>query len=68
MPDLVKRVARLEQVGSGGKTHVVVVREGQDSEEAKQRYLHDHPDAAQGKLAFFHTQVPEPDPLPAEFA
>lgn len=68
MRDLHKRIAKLEQAGPGGKIHVVVVRSGQDPEEAKQRYLHDHPEAAEGNIVFFHTNVPEPDPLPAEFA
>jgi len=68
MRDLQKRIAKLEQLGPQGKIHVVVVRAGQDPEEEWQKYLHDHPEAAQGKIAFFHTNVPEPDPLPAEFA
>ena len=68
MRDLQKRVARLEQVGPGGKTHVVVVRAGHDPEAARQKYLHDYPEAAQGKLTFFHTHIPERQPLPPEFA
>lgn len=68
MRDLTKRVARLEQVGSGGKTHIVVVRAGQDPEAMRQKYLRDHPEAAQGRIAFFHTNIPERLPLPVEFA
>ena len=68
MRDLQKRIARLEHAGPGGKTHVVVVRAGQDREAVKQSYLRDYPEAAQGRIAFFHTNIPERQPLPAEFA
>jgi len=65
MRDLAKRVTRLERVGPGGKTHVVVCRDGQDPEAARQRYLLNYPEAAQGRMAFFYTHLPERQPLPA---
>lgn len=68
MRDLQKRIARLEHAGLGGKTHVVVVRAGQAPEAMRQKYLRDHPEAAQGRIAFFHTNIPERLPLPVEFA
>lgn len=68
MRDLQKRIAKLEHLGPQGKIHVVVVRDGQDPEAARQKYLIDYPDAAQGKLIFLHTHVPELQPLPAKFA
>lgn len=68
MRDLQKRIVKLERVGPGGKTHVVVVRDGQDPKAARQKYLLDYPDAAQGKLIFLHTHIPPRQPLPAEFA
>lgn len=68
MRDLQKRVTKLEQLGPQGKAHIVVVAAGQNPNEAEQAYLLDHPDAKQGKLITYLTNVPEPDPLPAEFA
>jgi len=68
MRDLQKRITRLEQSGSQGKVHIVVVAAGQDPTEAEQAYLLDHPDAKQGRLITYRTNIPEPDPLPAEFA
>ena len=67
MRDLQKRISKLEQVGPGGKTHVVVVHAGQDPEAMRQQYLRDYPEAAHGRLAFFRTNIPECLPLPVEF-
>jgi hypothetical protein len=67
MRDLTKRVAKLEQVGPGGKTHVVVCRDGQDPEAMRQQYLRDYPEAAHGRVAYLHTHIPPRQPLPAEF-
>ena len=68
MRDLQKRISKLEQLSPGGKTHVVVVRAGQDPEAMRQQYLRDYPKSAQGRLVFFHTNIPERQPLPVEFA
>ncbi len=68
MRDLQKRIAKLEQAGPQGKAHIVVVAAGQDPSEEERAYLLDHPEAKQGKLITVVTNVPGPDPLPAEFA
>lgn len=68
MRDLQARIVKLERVGPGGKTHVVVCRDGQDPEAMRQKYLHDYPEAAHGRIAYLHTHIPERLPLPAEFA
>ena len=68
MRDLQKRITRLEQFGPQGKVHIVVVAAGQDPSAAEQTYLLEHPEAKQGRLITYLTNIPEPDPLPAAFA
>lgn len=68
MRDLQKRIAKLEQIGPQGKAHIIVVHQGQTSEEAQQRYVEHYPEGSKAKLIYIDWPIPEPDLLPAAFS
>jgi len=67
MRELQRRITRLEQARTGG-TPLVFVPMGSTPEEAKAEWLAAHPGECPGKIDVFISSIPEPDPLPEEFA
>jgi len=65
MHELRRRITRLEQARTG-ETPLVFVPMSSTLEEAKAEWLASHPGEHPGKINYFISSVPEPDPLPAD--